>query len=1246
MEKFTRSFFSMRLVAFGLLIFLLAIAVATFLESIHGVQTAKIMVYNSLWFSVLLLYLSMALIFNIYQYRMWQREKIAMLSFHLAFLIIMLGAAVTRYFGFEGIMEVPEGQKVNFIYTADPYILIAPIEYKVGENGIRTKSYAPPFTQKKYLSEVVRDPFEFNYSYKKKPITVSFVDFQANRKEGIKTDPSINEFGLEFFTNGRQQNVLFANETIPIGNQSLSFESAHGLSEVQVKSENNQLKIKTSVPLQAVNMAELKKEEQKSGIQDSTKIKQIPLNTWIALSPRTLFTLGNQLFEFNRILQHSKRDLVPTGNLKEGTDYLTLKVKYQDAEKTVRLAGGMGKIPTFQVFTLGKQEFIMEYGAIQKKLPFSILCRNFQLDNYPGSEAPSSFASELSVLDGPNKMDRRIFMNHVLDYQGHRFFQSSYKLDDPKTPQNEEATVLQVNSDFWGTNLTYLGYLLMGIGMFLSLFYQKGRFVLLNQKLASLRKKRKGQFLSLLLVLLTLSIGTVQAQKSKHSSPNLQALNNYHQTVSKEHSEKLALLLVQEIKYVHEAHQFQPTGRMIPFHTLADRLMRKIHRGIAYLDQNAVQVILSMHLYQPYWYKQAIIQVPSAVRQRLKLGEFASMEQLNDASGRFKWADEYAKAFQKRESQRSEFDKKLIKLNEKHEVIKGIFYWDFLKITPISGDKLNRWVQPKRGYELSLSAQALDSIYVLNHVNKLNKAKDTLGIQNLFQRLDMYNDGFGDGKVSFIDFMFFTSFRYATQMGSIAEAEGYLSAYKAVLETMGSVSPENAKTIEKTLRYLLIEVNVAAKTGNYTKADAMLNEIIENQRSVGKTIVPSKGMTRLEVAYNKLEIFKRTGFGYFGLGFLMLTLFFVQLFSNPTGKRFRTLSTITRVLGWSIFLLFIFHAAGITLRWILSGHAPWSNGYEALVFIAWVTMLAGFLFSKKNAAVLPTTALLAYFMLFVTEQNLMDPEITPLVPVLQSYWLMVHVAIITGSYGFLGLGAILGLINLILIIIRRTRNKVIMEINIQEITAISEMTITIGLFMLTIGTFLGGVWANESWGRYWGWDPKETWALVSILVYAILLHLRFVPKWNGSFVFNAYSFWGYSAILFTFFGVNFMLVGLHSYAQGEGLGSFPTWLIYTIIVFYFITEVAATRDALFTDQSAFQWKGFLRSLMVKCMVVLGVFIAILMLFKSYIVTGIKPGLLPFLKSTFCSNLLLTLGVVVAVNAILIPLKMRLILKKW
>jgi ABC-type transport system involved in cytochrome c biogenesis permease subunit len=171
--------------------------------------------------------------------------------------------------------------------------------------------------------------------------------------------------------------------------------------------------------------------------------------------------------------------------------------------------------------------------------------------------------------------------------------------------------------------------------------------------------------------------------------------------------------------------------------------------------------------------------------------------------------------------------------------------------------------------------------------------------------------------------------------------------------------------------------------------------------------------------------------------------------------------------------------------------------------------------------------------------------------------------VITSSYGFLGLAAILGLINLNLYIFKNQKNAQFLQLNISELTYISEMTMTIGLFMLTIGTFLGGIWANESWGRYWGWDPKETWALVSVLVYAVILHLRFIPALSGKFVFNVVSLWGYSAILFTFFGVNFYLVGLHSYAQGEGLAEIPIWLITTVILFFLHTLLAFWRDRAF-----------------------------------------------------------------------------------
>jgi ABC-type transport system involved in cytochrome c biogenesis permease subunit len=176
---------------------------------------------------------------------------------------------------------------------------------------------------------------------------------------------------------------------------------------------------------------------------------------------------------------------------------------------------------------------------------------------------------------------------------------------------------------------------------------------------------------------------------------------------------------------------------------------------------------------------------------------------------------------------------------------------------------------------------------------------------------------------------------------------------------------------------------------------------------------------------------------------------------------------------------------------------------------------------------------------------------------LKSYWLMIHVAIITSSYGFLGLACILGVFNMVLYIFRGSKNGKNVTRNINELTYVSEMTMTIGLFMLTIGTFLGGIWANESWGRYWGWDPKETWALVSVLVYAIILHFRFIPGLKGKFAFNM---GGYAAILFTFFGVNFILVGLHSYANGDGSVNLPPSVWISVSLFLIVTIIAGIRN--------------------------------------------------------------------------------------
>ena len=179
-----------------------------------------------------------------------------------------------------------------------------------------------------------------------------------------------------------------------------------------------------------------------------------------------------------------------------------------------------------------------------------------------------------------------------------------------------------------------------------------------------------------------------------------------------------------------------------------------------------------------------------------------------------------------------------------------------------------------------------------------------------------------------------------------------------------------------------------------------------------------------------------------------------------------------------------------------------------------------------------STGILTGLILFVAHLNWMNPQVTNLVPVLNSYWLSIHVSMITASYGFIGLGALLGFITLLLFIfVTKEKQQIINAI--KELNAINEMSLMIGLVLLTIGNFLGGVWANESWGRYWGWDPKETWALVTILVYTVVVHIRFIKSLYSEFNYSVISLLSFTSVLMTYFGVNYYLAGLHSYAKGD-----------------------------------------------------------------------------------------------------------------
>jgi len=323
-------------------------------------------------------------------------------------------------------------------------------------------------------------------------------------------------------------------------------------------------------------------------------------------------------------------------------------------------------------------------------------------------------------------------------------------------------------------------------------------------------------------------------------------------------------------------------------------------------------------------------------------------------------------------------------------------------------------------------------------------------------------------------------------------------------------------------------VRTGIEIGNYEKADSLLSCIKENQKKYGAAVFPPRAKTSLEIFYINFDIFSKLARLYVFLGLFMVIIQFVTLLW--TGSRIK----IPGKTGFRLVsLLFLIHSAGLGIRWYISGHAPWSNGYETLIYISWATCLAGLIFSKRSPMTLALTTVLSAVTLFVAGMSWMSPELTNLVPVLKSYWLVIHVAVITASYGFFAVAALLGLINMVLMILQSvvTNNRI--SFTIKELVVIIEIAFIAGLFMLTTGSFLGGVWANESWGRYWGWDPKETWAMVTILVYAFFTHMHRIQGFRGPFAVSLAAVTGFCSVLMTFFGVNYYLSGLHSYAQGE-----------------------------------------------------------------------------------------------------------------
>ena len=1040
-----------------LLVYAFAMAYATFLENDYGTPTAKALIYEAKWFELIMFLLILNFIGNIGRYRLWKREKWPVLVFHLAFILIFIGGAITRYISFEGTMHIREGETSNEIVTDKNFLKVQ----------IEEKGDVLNYKDIPYLMSPLHKDLEATYDFHGKQVKVVAKEYVQRKKDSLLADPNGAEYLHLVSTGqtGRQNIFIKPGETKSINGTLVTFNRAIE-GAVEFKNEGGKLFIKTPVDASYMTMA-----TQATG----TTVK----NEFQPLALRSLYSINELKLVVPEGLKKGKLMAIEGDRKKDQNvpDMLKVELQGPKTKQLVDLSVEKGNPNAYKQVTMDGLNIMIGFGPKIYNTPFSLKLDDFIMETYPGSSSPSAYESHIKIIDEGKQTPFKIYMNHVLNHKGYRFFQSSF---DP----DRMGTVLSVNHDYWGTLISYIGYTFLFGGMFFMFFWKGTHFWKLNKMLKDVNKKKAAA-----VILLLLSFGLNAQKIETHGTTDgsrehihVEGDNHSHaqgsetlkpqgaqpftkmkvvsadeiiarNKISAEHADKFGYLLVQNFE-----------GRIVPINTEALDVLRKLYKkdefkGTDGKSLTANQWFLSVNIDTPSWTMVPMIKVGTKggdeLKNKTKADEDGYTSLMNlfpaDANGNLRYIleSDYNTAFRKKPAEQTNYDKEVIAVNERVQIFNEFFSGQFMRIVPVKNDANHTW-----------------------H--------------------------------SWLD----------QKMEPDMESQQVMGPYFA-------------------------EVLQAQQSGNWAKADAQLAKLSEYQQKWGKAVVPAKSKVDLEVFMNKVNINFKLLIFYTLIGGLLLILGFVELF-----KPKKVLNKAIKVIIVLGIVGYLFHFLGLVARWYISGHAPWSNGYEAIIFISWVGITAGLLLYRNSNALIPAAGfMVAVIMMgFAHGGSALDPQITPLVPVLKSYWLIVHVAIITSSYGFFALSMIIAVISLVFYIISNKETyKLHHDTTLKELVIVSEMSLTIGLFALTVGNFLGGIWANESWGRYWSWDPKETWAFISIMVYAFVLHMRLVPGLRSRWAFHVATMFAFCSMVMTYFGVNYYLSGLHSYAAGDPV-PVPAWV--------------------------------------------------------------------------------------------------------
>jgi len=1035
MRWLRRFFLSTQAMVILVAVFAVSMAAATFIENDFGSQTARAVVYSAPWFRVLMLLVAVNLAGQIVLSRLWRKGKRCVLLFHAAFLVILTGAGVTTFFGFEGRMHISEGEVSRSMLSGDATLQVT---VKEGETRIYRE-------RRLTLSRITRNRCSVRFPFQDRQARVRLKQYIPDAVREIVEDDDggpvlallVSEKGvtrtvfLEDADVVRTAGAVFAfhravEDTLPVvvfrmTEDGLTFSSSHAI--------------------------------EKTTMFDNRRLSLMP-SVAHPLEPMVFYALGGLQFALKTSVLRGRIGAVPAGSIPqvaagEGdvSDALVLDIDMDGHTREVAVFGKSGQQGKPSLLHIEDVDIHLSYGSKTVGLPFGLRLTDFRVERYPGSRKPSSFASDVVVLDDEKDVafPYPIYMNHTLTYRGYRFFQHSYDRD-------EQGTVLSVAYDP-GTPVTYAGYALLILGLVVNLFMPQSRFRMLGRRLEKLRA-RKAALLPLVFLALLVPAGRIRAQAGAEEALRIA------QSVDGDHAGRFGMLLVQDAQ-----------GRVKPINSLGHELLHDVSGSKPPRGLHPDRVVLGMLVMPDVWQCIPIIRIEDARIEEMagidpgtKKATFVELWDPRRGSSKLDIITQ--ERFRQPSSRNDPLFRHIQKVQQRFRLCYDVYTGRALRIFPVPGDVNHAWVD--------------------------------------------------------------------------------------VQDAAGMLPDSLSQTVTQWLRDYVLAVEAALENGRWADADALVDRIADYQQTVGRAVVPSHARIKAEIFYNEADPFRRLIALLLVAGILLRLCAMIQM-----TRSIPSIDRTIRALKAILILALILYTAGMGLRWIVAGHAPWSNKYESMITIAWATLLAGVLFSRRNAVPLAVSSVMAGIILYVCHLPGTDPRITPLPPVLKSVWLVIHVSVIISSYGFFIVSALLAFCTLWLFILKRARNADVFELNIQENTWINERLLIVGLTLLTIGNFLGAVWANESWGRYWGWDPKETWSLITIVLYVIVLHLRLIPGLKRPFAFNAAIFVGFGSLLMTYLGVNVYLSGLHSYAAGDRV-PLPVW-IYIVTIGIFVMVFLAWR---------------------------------------------------------------------------------------